>query len=214
MDPKFLTHHLNILYATRYYAFKSKDPKDIADALCVKPSKVQDWMNFYEWLEALGYWSQAPKQGDFNIAERRWTEMIQNHEHLSPVDYPDIPGNLSHSQEILEVSALIQSHLFCVDNLTEDEIQERLANENNDGMKPIRYEGQDLENAYYWWIFPNKPEGLYSKVLARANVVGDIVIGSGDDTSLVVIRHGRLTLTRQFCDDVANVSDERLLVCL
>ena len=171
-------------------------------------------MNSYEWLEALGYWSQAPKQGDFNIAERRWTEMIQNHEHLSPVDYPDIPENISHSQEILEVSALIKSHLFCVDNLTEDEIQERLANEDNDGMKPAPYREQDLENAYYWWIFPNELEGLYSKVLARANVVGDLVIDFAGETCLVIIRYGRLTLTRQVADDIANVSDTRLLVCL
>lgn len=120
----------------------------------------------------------------------------------------------SKDDEALEVSALIKSHFFCVDNLTECEIQERLANENYDGMKPSYYREQDLENAYYWWIFPNVSEGLYSKVLARANVIGDLVIGSGEDTYLVIIRHGRLTTTRQPADDVANVSDERLLVCL
>ena len=210
----FFTPNLKMLFAAHHFVYKSQDVHEIASVVNTKADIVEKWIQSYGRLEALGYWSQAPKQGDFNIAERRWTEMIENHEHLSPVDYPDIPENLSHSQEILEVSALIKSHLFCVDNLTEDEIQERLANEDNDGMKPAPYREQDLENAYYWWIFPNESEGLYSKVLARANVVGDLVIGSGVDTSLVIIRHGRLTLTRQFCDDVANVSDERLLVCL
>ena len=214
MTPKFLTHHLNILYATRYYAFKSKDPKDIADALCVKPSKIQDWMNSYEWLEALGYWSQAPKQGDFNIAERRWKEMIENNEHLVPVDYPDVPENLAQSQHTLEVSALIRSHLFCVDNLTEDKIQERLANEDTNGMRPARYEEQDLEGVYHWWIFPNEPEGLYSKCLARANVAGDLVIDFAGEICLICIRYGRFTITRQITDDVVSIFDDRILVCL
>ena len=101
-----------------------------------------------------------------------------------------------------------------MDNLTADEIQVRLTNEDNDGMKPVRYDGQYLENAYHWWIFPNESDGLYSKVLARANVAGDLVVGSGEDTSLVIIRHGRLTITNQPSDDVANVQDERLRVCL
>ena len=51
-------------------------------------------------------------------------------------------------------------------------------------------------------------------LLARANVAGDLVIGTGDDTSLVCIRHGRLTITRQVSDDVVSTSDKRLLVCL
>ena len=215
MTPKFLTHHLKLLFAAHHYVFTSKDPKAIADVLCVKKSKIQYWMQSYEWTEAVSYWTGTPPtEGDLNLAERLWAEMIKNNEHLVPVDYPDIPENLSQSQYTLEVSALIKSHLFCVDNLTEDEIQERLANEDADGMKPARYEGQDLENAYYWWIFPNFPEGLYSKCSARANVAGDLVIDFAGGICLVVIRHGRFTLTRQVSDDAANVSDGRLLVCL
>ena len=57
-------------------------------------------------------------------------------------------------------------------------------------------------------------DGVYSKVFARVNVVGDLVIGTGEDTSLVCIRHGRLTLMRQVSDDVVSTSDKRLLVCL
>ena len=114
----------------------------------------------------------------------------------------------------LDVSALIQSHLFCVDNLCRDEIRARLAEERHFESNPVRYEGQALENAYYWWLYPNYDDGIYSTVLARVNIAGDLVIGTGEEMCLVCIRHGRLTITRQVADDVANVSDERLLVCL
>ena len=215
MTQKFLTHHLKLLFAAHHFVFNSKDPKAIADVLCVKKSKIQYWMKSYEWTEAVLYWTGTPPaEGDLNLAERRWTEMIENNEHLVPVDYPDIPANLAQSQHTLEVSALIKSHLFCVDNLTKDEVQDRLVNEDNDGMKPVCYEGQDLENAYHWWIFPNEPEGLYSSCLARANVAGDLVIDFAAEICIVIIRHGRLTLTRQIADDTANISDNRLLVCL
>ena len=139
--------------------------------------------------------------------------MVQNSEDLNPVDYPD--KAIKSPPDNPDVYALIQSHLFCVDDLCDDEIRARLAEEREHEGNPVRYKGKpDLENAYHWWIFPNKPEGLYSKCFARANVVGDLVIGTGDETSLVCIRHGRLTLTRQVSDDVVSVSDDRLLVCL
>lgn len=104
---------------------------------------------------------------------------------------------------------LINSHLFCVDNLSDTEIRERLT---KDGP-PVHYEGQHLLG-YHWFAYPNAVEGLYSKVFARVNVAGDLVIGRGEDTSLVIIRHGRLSLTRQVCNDVVSVRDKRLLVCL
>ena len=214
MDPKFLTHHLNILFAARYYAYKSKDPKDIADALCVKPRKVESWMKSYKWLEALDYWGQKPKQGDFNDAERLWEQTIENGEHLFPVDYPNKPIRMKHSENVFATSALINPHLFCADNLSDEEIRARLAEERKFEGEPVRYEGQRLGNIYCWWLYPNWDEGLYSKAFARINVVGDLVVGTGEDTSLVIIRHGRLTLARQFSDDVANASDERLLICL
>ena len=215
MTQKFLTHHLKLLFAAHHFVFNSKDPKDIADVLKVKKKKIQHWMQSHEWTEAVSYWTGTPStEGDLNLAERLWTEMIEKNEHLRPVDYPDVPENLPQSQHTLEVSTLIKSHLFCIDNLTEDEIQERLANEDADGMKPVRYTGQSLENAYHWWVFPNFLEGIYSKCLARANVAGDLVINFAGEICLVIIRHGRLTLTRQIADDAANVSDNRLLVCL
>lgn len=138
----------------------------------------------------------------------------KNHEDLFPIEYPDIPSNVSGSQEVLDTFALIKSHLFCIDNLCDEQIRARLAEEREFEGEPVRYQGQHLGNLYLWWIFPNWEDGLYSKVLARVNVAGDLVIGSGENTCLVLVRHGRLTVTRKFADDVANVSDGRLLVCL
>ena len=215
MTPKFLTYHLKMLFAAHHYVFNSKDPKAIADVLKVKKSKIQWWMKSHEWIEAISYWqgSRPSVEGDLNLAEKVWTEMIENCDDLSAVAYPEKPFKSSQNGDP-NVYALIQSHLFCVDNLTEDEIQNHLANENNDGMKPVCYDGQYLENAYYWWVYPNYDDGIFSKVFARANVVGDLVVSTGEDTCLVCIRHSRLTLTRQVSHDVANVYDERLLVCL
>ena len=71
---------------------------------------------------------------------------------------------------MLDTSALIQSHLFCVDNLCDDEIRARLAEERQFESNPVRYEGQALENAYHWWVYPNYDDGIYSTVLARVNV--------------------------------------------
>ena len=109
---------------------------------------------------------------------------------------------------------MTRQFLFCIENLCNDEIRARLAEEREYEGNPVRYEGQRLGNLHHWWLFPNWDNGIYSKVLAHANVVGDLVVGTGDETSLVIIRHGRLTLTRQVSDDVASVSDARLLVCL
>ena len=108
-----------------------------------------------------------------------------------------------------DLRTLIHSHLFCVDNLTDAEIRECLI---KDGP-PVGYEGQHILG-YHWFAYPNAVEGLYSKVLARVNMFGDLVVGRGEETCLVIIRHGRLSVTRQVCDDVANVHDKQLLVCL
>ena len=215
MTPKFLTYHLKMLFAAHHYVFNSKDPKAIADILKVKKSKIQWWMKSHEWIEAISYWqgSRPSVEGDLNLAEKVWTEMIENGDDLSAVAYPEKPFKSSQNGDP-NVYALIQSHLFCVDNLCDDEIRVRLAEEREYEGEPVRFEGQALENPYHYWLYPNYDDGIFSKVFARANVVGDLVVSTGEDTCLVCIRHGRLTLTRQVSDDVANVYDERLLVCL
>ena len=218
MSRNFLTQNLKILFAAHHFVFKSKDTEAIADVVNLKHSKIKHWMQSYEWIEALAYWrgNPAPKQGDLQDAEKLWTQMIENGEDLSLVDYPDKPENISCAprQSTLDASALIKSHLFCVDGLCDDEIRVRLAEERQFESNPVRYKEQALESPYHWWLYPNYDDGVYSKVFARVNVVGDLVIGTGEDTSLVCIRHGRLTITRQVSDDVVSVSDDRLRVCL
>ena len=215
MPRKFLTQNLKMLFAAHHFIFKSKDPKVIADVLNLKHSKIQHWMQSYEWIEAVSYWrgNPTPIQGDLGLAENLWAEMVQNSEDLNPVDYPD--KAIDSPPDNPDVYALIQSHLFCVDNLCDDEIRTRLAEERQFESNPVRYEGKPaLENAYHWWVYPNYDDGIYSTVLARVNVAGDLVVGTGDETSLVCIRHGRLTLMRQVSDDVVSTSHKRLLVCL
>ena len=214
MDRQLLTQNLKMLWATYHFAFKSKDPKDIASVVDVKPHKVHQWMKTDAWFEALDFWGQKPKTGDLNFAEKLWTELIENNEHLSFVDFPDEPIRFKQSEDVLKAPAMIHSHLFCVEGLCAEQIRTRLAEEREFEGEPVRYEGQALDNSYRWWLYPNWRDSIYSKVLARVNAAADLVVGTGDDTSLVIIRHGRLTLSRQISDDVANVSDERLLVCL
>ena len=108
-----------------------------------------------------------------------------------------------------DLRTLINSHLFCVDNLSDAKIREHLTRDGN----PVGYEGQHILG-YHWFTYPNAVEGLYSKVFARVNMFGDLVVGSGEETCLVIIRHGRLSITHKVCEDVANVHDKRLLVCL
>lgn len=78
---------------------------------------------------------------------------------------------------------------------------------------PVLYDGQHIIG-YHWFAYLDETEGLYSKVLARVNMFGDLVIGSGEETCLVIVRHGRFSLSRKVCADVANVHDKRLFVCL
>ena len=68
----FLTPSLKLLFAAHHFVFRSKDPLDIANVVNTKAEIVEDWMQSYDWLEALGYWSNRPKVGDFNDAEHLW----------------------------------------------------------------------------------------------------------------------------------------------
>ncbi len=80
-----------------------------------------------------------------------------------------------------DLRTLINSHLFCVDNLSDTEIRERLT---RDGP-PVYFEGQHILG-YHWFAYPNAAEGLYSKVLERVNMFGDLVVGSGEERALCV----------------------------
>ena len=214
MTRQHLTQNLKLLWATYHFAFKSKDPKAIASVVDVNIHKLHQWMQTDAWLDALDFWGQKPKVGDLNVAGKLWTELIENNEHLSFIDSPDKPIGFKQSEDALKALALIHAHLFCIDGLCDQQIHARLAEEREFEGEPVRYEGQALGNSYHYWLYPNYDDGLYSKMLARVNAAADLVVGTGEDTSLVMIRYGRLTLTRQVCDDVVSIFDERLLVCL
>ena len=202
-----------VLFAAHHYAYISKDIDEIASVVNVSRRRLEGMIDTPEFLEALSLWNYNKPTGDFALAERVWTEIIQSIGGLSAVEYPDKPFKSSQNGSP-ETYALINSHLFCVDNLSDNQIRKHLAEERKFESEPVRYEGQALENRYYFWIYPNYDKGIYSKVFARANIVGDLVIGDGENTCLVCIRHDRLTLTRQVSNGTVNVSDERLLVCL
>ena len=206
---KTLRKRLSILIAARTYKYYSQDVDEISAVMGVPPEKIKGWMETPEWLISCSYWGNTPKLGDLNLAHRLWTELVEKDEHIHLVEYPEKPIKCPST-----VNALVQSHLFCVDNLSEDEIRARLAEERHYEGEPVKYDGQDFGNLYRWWIYPNWEEGVYSKVFARVNIFGDLVVGSGEETCLVIIRHGQFSLSRKVCEDVANVHDKRLLVCL
>ena len=212
LDPKTLTKRLKTIFGAHHYMLVSDDIADIAAVVNLPPEDLEKLMRSSYWRESLDYWGFTPELGDLKIAQQLWTELIERREDVDPVEYPD--QQIGKPFYNYEVRALINSHLFCRDNLTAEDIRSRLANENNGGFRPVCYQGQDLENAYHWWIFPNETEGLYSKALAKVNVAGDLVVSELDHTCLVCIKHGRLSLTRQVSNDVVSATDSRLLVCL
>ena len=93
------------------------------------------------------------------------------------------------------------------------QIRDRIKAERLRGFRPVRYKNQYLLG-YHWWLFPNYVDGVFSKVYARMNVFGDLVVGKGERTRLVCIANGRLTLSASISDAVVSASDTRLLVCL
>lgn len=103
--------------------------------------------------------------------------------------------------------------LSVLEGLLSSQVHARLNAEQQRGFRPVRYENQYL-SGYHWWLFPNYIDGIYSKVYARINVFGDLVVGRGEWTRLVCIENGRLTLSPSISDDAVSASDERLLVCL
>ena len=210
LNPKTLTKRLKTMFAAHHHFFHSEDIDEIASVVNLPPENVEKMMHSPYWDEAIHYWSFGTSINDLKLAQRLWEQMVENGEHINPVEYIDKPIKSRKAEGDPAVYPLIQSHLFCVDNLSDADIRDRLAEDGN----PVRYEGQHIRG-YHWFVYPNEAEGLYSKALARVNVVGDLVIDYGDDeTCLVCIKHGRLSITRQISNNVVSVNDARLFVCL
>ena len=206
LDPKTLTKRLKTIFGAHHYMHVSDDIADIAAVVNLSPEDQEKLMRSSYWRESLDYWGFQPELGDLKIAQQLWTELVEKREDVDPVEYPD--QQIGKPFYNYEVRALINSHLFCIDNLSNTDIRDRLADDGN----PVHYESQHIRG-YHWFVYPNKP--LYSKALAKVNVAGDLVIDYGDDeTCLVCIKHGRLSITRQVFNDVVSVNDSRLLVCL
>ena len=102
---------------------------------------------------------------------------------------------------------------YVVRDLYPPQIDARVASERESGFNPIPFENRYLRG-YHWWLYPNYDEGIYSKVYAHVNVVGDLVVGRGEQTRLVCIIDGKLVLRQRMSDSVVSASDARLLVCL
>lgn len=103
--------------------------------------------------------------------------------------------------------------LSASEGLLSSQVRARLNAEQHRGFRPVQYENQYLPG-YHWWLFPNYIDGIYSKVYARINIAGDLVVGTGERARPVCIENGRLTLSPSISDDAISASDTRLLVCL
>ena len=103
--------------------------------------------------------------------------------------------------------------LSASEGLRSSQVHARLNAEQQRGFRPVRYENQYLRG-YHWWIYPNYVDGIFSKVYARMNVDGNLVVGRGEWTRFVCISNGKLTLSPSISDDAVFASDARLLVCL
>ena len=65
-----------------------------------------------------------------------------------------------------------------------------------------------------WWIYPNPDEDKFSKVFARVNHAGYLVVGQDLDTRIVCIQDGLFTLSDHGCADAVRFDDPRIIVFL
>ena len=136
LSKKTLTKCLKTIWGAHHFVFNSKDVADIAAVLNVSPERVVKLMNSPYWDQALHFWNYIPPAGDLNLAQKLWTELVENggHININLVEYPDKPVKSGYSNDNFAVYALIHSHLSCVDNLTPEDVQHLLVNEDNDGL--------------------------------------------------------------------------------
>ena len=214
MTRKKLTKLLKTIWGAHHFVVFSRDPDDIAAVVNLSPQHLEKLMKSPFWKEAVSYWCGNPTcgdgyVGDLGFAQHIWIEMVEKGEHLNLVEYPDIPIKCAKGQGDPALYPLIQSHLFCIDNLSKGDLRICREYDNN----PVHFEGQEIRG-YHWFAYSNKADGIYSKVLARVNAVGFLVIDYNEETFLVCIQNGKFTISREVSDDVVSVSDERLRLCV
>ena len=84
-ELKMLKKNLNILIAARHYKYYSQDIDEIAVVIGMPSEKIKGWMDTLEWLICSSYWGNRPKFGDFHLAGRVWTHLVEFEEHLYPI---------------------------------------------------------------------------------------------------------------------------------
>ena len=65
-----------------------------------------------------------------------------------------------------------------------------------------------------WWIYPNATDEKFSKIQARVNFAGYLVVGQDMQTRIVCIEDGVLTLSDNGCASAVRYDDPRLFVFL
>ena len=228
MTRQQLKENLNILMVARHYKHYSQDIDEIAAVMGMSPEKIKQWMDTPEWFQCCAYWGNRPQLGDLSLAECVWTQLIEFDEHLYPTKLPDVifsnghvldsePPAESIKNNALEMRQYKPDDLiakpFVVEGLCEEQIRSRIAEEKAFGYTPMKYEEQRL-TGYYWWLYPNWERGVFSKVFAKANMFGNLVVGAGEKTHLVCIEDDRFVLSQNVSNTAVLVSDERLLICL
>ena len=97
--------------------------------------------------------------------------------------------------------ALIESHLFCVDNLCDDEIRAHLAEERQFESNPVRYEGQAPMKMLTIGGSIRTMLTAFTRQCWRESMLSAISLSAPvKKCVLCVTRHSRLTITRQVSD--------------
>ena len=123
LDEKTLTKRLRTIFGAHHYVHVSEDTADIAAILNLPREQVENLMRSSYWRESLDYWGFQPELGDLKIAQQLWAELVGKDEHINPVEYPLRPDKAPQGEGDLALYPLIQSHLFCVDNLSKREMR-------------------------------------------------------------------------------------------
>ena len=119
MTHKKLTKLLKVVFGTHHSVFRSKTGEDIAAVLNVSTEHLQELKRSGYWKEAVRYWQRNHKLiGDLFSAERFWAEIVERGEHINLIDYCDRPNQAPQGEGDPSLYPLIQSHLFCIDNLS------------------------------------------------------------------------------------------------
>lgn len=210
LDEKTLRKRLKITYAAHHWLIHTPDPAEIAEVVNLSVERVEELMRSPFFEESLVIWGWTPQVSDLRTAQDLWTTLIENAHDLYPedLDYFDTPFNIDENKSIKHLPNVV-----CIEDLSHDQIRERIQEQTEFESEPVRYEGQEIRG-YKFWVYPNYPDGIWSSVFARLNVAGNLVVDDGDSAYLVTIADGRLYLANEVSDKVVLVTDKRLRVCL